>query len=134
MQFVHAFFNMSVTLLFCHQAWLGLLIRKARQSGKTMPLPTVKRHRKLGPVLIILGLLGFFSGLTIALLDTGKLVSFILHLVVGLIIVLLLATTFNISRRIHGQTASIRNIHFAVGIIILCLYFLEVAIGAAALF
>lgn len=135
MQFVHAFFNMSIALLFCYQAWLGILIRKARRSsGQTMPLSTVKRHRKMGPVLIVLGLLGFFSGLTIVWLDTGKLLEFIPHFFIGLVIAVLLLATLTISRNIHGQTASIRNIHFLIGIIILCLYFVEVIIGAAVLF
>jgi len=84
--------------------------------------------------LIVLGVLGFFIGLTLVLLDTGKILEFPPHLFTGLVIVVLLLTIYVVSRKIKGTDSPYRTPHFILGIILLCLYLIEVFLGIGVLF
>jgi hypothetical protein len=116
-------------LLFLYQGWLGLRIRRDRRARAPLPIPVVKRHRRMGPVLVILGGLGFLEGLILVLLDSGRVLEFPPHLFTGLIIVVLLLATYKISRDIKGPDSPFRTPHFILGIAILCLYLVNVVIG-----
>jgi hypothetical protein len=126
---VHGAYNAIVMLLFLYQGWLGLRIRRDRRARAPLPIPVVKRHRRMGPVLVILGAFGFLEGLTLVLLDSGRVLEFPPHLFTGLTIVVLLLATYKISRDIKGPDSPYRTPHFILGIAILCLYLVNVVIG-----
>jgi hypothetical protein len=117
-------------LLFLYQGWLGLRIRRDRRAHAPLPLPLIKRRRKKGPVLAILGGLGFLTGLTLVLLDTGNVLEHQPHFITGLSIVVLLISTYRISRDIKGPDSPFRTTHFALGVAILCLYLVNVFLGS----
>jgi Protein of unknown function (DUF4079) len=133
LRLVHGAFNTVVLLLFLYHGRLGFSIRRARRSHAPLPFPAIKRHRKMGPVLTILGGLGFCIGLTLVLLDTGNILEYPAHLFVGTVILILLVTTFLISRKIKGPDSPLRTPHFILGIAILCLYLIEVFLGIGVL-
>jgi hypothetical protein len=126
---VHGAYNTIVMLLFLYQGWLGLRIRRDRRARAPLPIPVVKRHRRMGPVLVILGAFGFLEGLTLVLLDSGRVLEFPPHLFTGITIVVLLLATYKISRDIKGPDSPYRTSHFVIGIAILCFYLVNVVIG-----
>jgi len=130
----HGLFSAIVAVLFFYQGWLGLTIRRARRSQAPIPIASVRRHRKIGPVLASLGGLGFLVGLILALMDTGRILYYPLHLFIGLTIVVLLIGTFLISRRIKRPDSPYRTPHFILGICILLLYILQSFLGLGILF
>ena len=134
LRLVHGGYNSLVMLLFFYHGWLGVTIRHARKSKTSLPLGAIKRHRKTGPVLAILGGLGFLIGFTLTLLDTGNILEFPAHFMVGCTIVLCLLATFLISRKIKGPDSPYRTPHFILGIAILCLYLIQVFLGIGVLF
>lgn len=129
----HAAYNSTLLLLLLYHAWLGLAIRRARQQSAPLPKLPIKRHRQLGPMLAIMVLFGFSSGLLLVLLDTGNFMQFPLHFLVGTMIVLLLFATYLVSRKIRVQETAYRDLHFALGIIILGLYLIEMFLGLTVL-
>jgi hypothetical protein len=131
---LHGFYNALVLFLFFYQAWLGLTIRRTRRSKAPFPVASVKRHRKAGPVLAILGGLGFLVGLTLVLMDTGRILEYPLHLCVGLVIVPLLISAFIVSRKIKGPDSPFRMPHFILGMCILLLYVIQSFLGLGILF
>lgn len=133
LRIVHGLFNFSVMLMFFYTARFGLMVRRARMSGAPMPVAAVVRHRQLGPILAVLGGLGFGAGLILVLLDTGNILKYPAHLLVGAAIVTLLFATFQVSRKIKGASSPNRDIHFRLGIAILTLYILEVFLGLGVL-
>lgn len=134
LRLVHGSYNSLVMLLFFYHGWLGITIRRARKSKAPLPFAVIKRHRKTGPVLAIMGGLGFLIGLTLILLDTGNVLEYPSHFLVGCTIVLCLLSTFLISRKIKGPDSPYRTPHFVLGIAILCLYLIEVFLGIGVLF
>ncbi len=134
LRLVHACYNTSIMLLFFYHGWLGLTIRRQRRAKAPLPFPMIRRHRKMGPVMIVLGVLGFFIGLTLVLIDTGRVLEYPPHLFTGLVIVFLLLTIYAVSRKIKGTDSPYRTPHFILGIILLCLYLIEVFLGIGVLF
>lgn len=134
LRWVHAFYNGAILLLFFYHGWLGGKIRSGRKAKVPLPFPAIKRHRKMGPVLVILGVTGFFIGFTLVMLHTGNLLEYPLHFFTGLLIVTLLVTTWTLSRNIKGPDSPYRTPHFIVGIAILCLYLVEAVLGLGILF
>ncbi len=133
LRLAHGAYNTAVTLLFLYHGRLGLSIRRARMSQAPLPFPAIKRHRKMGPVLTILGGLGFCIGLTLVLLDTGNILEYPAHFFVGAALLSLIVTTFLISRKIKGQDSPLRTPHFILGLAILSLYLIEVFLGIGVL-
>ncbi len=133
LRLVHASYNTLVAALFFYHGWLGTKIRHARKAKGPLPFPVIRRHRKSGPVLVILGIGGFCIGFTLVLLDTGNVLEYPSHFFVACMIVLCLASTFLISRRIKGADSPYRTPHFILGVTILCLYLIEVSLGIGAL-
>jgi hypothetical protein len=133
LRWVHAFYNGCVLLLFLYHGWLGGKIRRARRAKAPLPFQAIKRHRKTGPALVILGVTGFFIGFTLVLLHTGNLLEYLSHFFTGLAIVLLLVTTWAVSRKIKGPDSPYRTPHFIMGITILFLYFVEAVLGLGIL-
>ena len=79
----HGFFNLCMMALFCYQGWMGFLIRQARTSGTPMPLDTVRRHRKAGPVFALWGVVGYIAGIVVVVLDKGRVFEYPLHFLTG---------------------------------------------------
>jgi len=134
LRLVHGSYNIIMMLLFLYQGSLGLRIRRERKRGNKPPLNTIKRHRSIGPVLAPLGVLGFFAGVTLSLLDDGVLLNNTLHFIVGLLLACSIITTFFISRQIRGPESPSRDLHFRLGVFILCLYPLQVFLGLGIFF
>jgi hypothetical protein len=133
LKLVHGLFNLSVVLLFFYHARNGLLIRRARTAKTPLPIQAIKRHRRMGPKLALLGGAGFSAGLTLVMLDTGKVLQYPPHLFVGMSIVLMLFLTYRVSRRIVGPSAPQRNLHYRLGLAILALYLVNVVLGIGVL-
>ena len=133
LKLVHGLFNLTVMLLFFYHARNGLLIRRARRTKSPPPLPAIKRHRRLGPLLALLGAGGFAAGLLLVIVDTGNVFAYPAHLFAGVAILLLLFFTSRLSRKIVGLAAPQRDLHFRLGITILVLYLVNVVLGAAVL-
>ena len=99
---VHGSFNTLVFICFLYQAWMGLKIRRGRKSGQSQFI-AMKRHRRLGPFLVIIGVLGYCFGLAMVLIDTGKVLEYPLHLAIGSLIVLFLVGQYVVSKRIDND-------------------------------
>jgi hypothetical protein len=130
---VHGTFNLSVMLLFLYHARNGLLIRRARTNKTPLPFQAIKRHRRMGPVLALLGAGGFCAGLILVLLDTGNVLQYPPHLLVGMAIVTLLFLTYRVSRKITGSAGQERDLHYRLGLAILALYLVNVVLGIGVL-
>lgn len=130
---VHGALNLLVMSLFWYQAFLGFKIRKARKSGGLNP-KAVKRHRKLGPLFVLLAFVGYSGGAALAYLDNGRLLKYPLHFINGTIIIAAVSVTFIVSRRLTLQDERLRNIHLTLGLLILSLYALQVLLGLSILF
>jgi hypothetical protein len=128
----HGSFNTLLALVFLYQGWMGLSIRRGRKKGE--PRGTVvRRHRRLGPVLVTLGILGYCLGVVLVLIDKGRVFEYPLHLAVGSLIVLFLLGQYAVSRRIKGLDSSWRTPHLAIGVGIVCLYVLQIVVGIGVL-
>ena len=134
LRLVHVSYNSLVMFLFFYHGWLGIKIRRARKSKSPLPFAAIKRHRKTGPVLAIMGGLGFLIGFTLILLHTGNVLEYPSHFLVGCTIVLCLISTFLISRKIKGPDSPYRIPHFVLGILILCLYLIQAFLGIGVMF
>ena len=133
LRLAHGAFNATMLLFFLYQGMLGFRIRRDRLAGAPLPLSVIKRHRKAGPILTVLGGLGFLGGISVVLLDKGHILAFPPHFLTGLTIVVLLIATFRISRDIKGPDSSFRRPHFILGIAVLCMYALNVLFGIGIL-
>ncbi|OGQ85458.1 MAG: hypothetical protein A2512_00450 [Deltaproteobacteria bacterium RIFOXYD12_FULL_56_24] len=129
----HGTFNSLVMLFFCYQGWLGYVIRHHRLTDAPAPLPVMRRHRRQGPWLVMLGWTGFVAGMVIVLLDKGKVMTYPLHFSLGLAIVLIQGGAWAASRRIKGRGPEGRNRHRLMGILLLCLYPIQIIIGLGIL-
>jgi hypothetical protein len=134
LEIIHGLYNLVVVFLFFYQGWLGLKIRRERIRGGTRDFSVVKKHRQNGPVFSLLGLLGFLAGLALVYIDKGYLLTYPLHLFVGLGLVLLIGLSYLLSKRIKGPEPSIRTTHFIIGLFLLSLYVIQVFIGLDVLF
>jgi uncharacterized protein DUF4079 len=132
LQLAHGAFNFLVMLLFFRQGWLGLRIRRGRLAGTPM-LPAVRQHRRAGPVVAALGIVGFFIGMTLALVDHGHIFYYPYHFLSGATLALCIAATFLVSRRLKGPAPPWRTVHTLLGCVILVLYPLQVLLGLGIL-
>jgi hypothetical protein len=129
----HGFFNFCMLCLFCYQGWLGLKIRKGRLDGMQLPLEFVRRHRSLGPVFALWGVLGFCAGLVLVLLDKGRIAEYPLHLAGGAGVAAVIVGLYAVSRRIIEGVEVYRDVHFGLGMLLLCLYVVQSFLGLAVL-
>jgi hypothetical protein len=133
LKLAHGFFNLCMMALFCYQGWIGYLIRQARMSGAPMPFDAVRKHRKAGPVFALLGIIGYFVGIVVVLLDKGRVFEYPFHFMTGSAIAVVIASLYAVSRRITATDISSRNIHFSLGMCLLALYVIQVLLGLGIL-
>jgi len=134
LRMVHGIYNACITFLFFYLGLQGFIVRRARLSHQPLPFSAIKKHRRMGPVFAVLGMLGFFSGLTLIIVHTGRIFEYPSHLVVGLTVLILILWTLNLSRRIKGTDSLQRRQHFIIGIAILIVYLVEMFLGIRLLF
>jgi uncharacterized membrane protein YozB (DUF420 family) len=134
LRIAHGFFNITIFLFIVFQAWFGLRIRKQRKAKQPPLIPAIKRHRKLGPFLIPVGVFGFLSGCIIVYLDYGYLLKYPLHFFAGLTIASLLLVTYPVSRAIRAGESPWRERHYRLGLFAICLYSIQVLLGLGILF
>ena len=128
----HGSFNALLALAFLYQAWMGLTIRRARKRGESQII-AMKRHRRFGPFLVVMGLLGYCLGLILVYIDKGRVLEYPLHLAVGSLIVLFLLGQYAVSGKIKGLESSWRTPHLAIGVGLICLYVLQIGVGIGVL-
>jgi len=128
----HGSFNALLALVFLYQARMGLSIRRGRKRGEPQ-LKAMRRHRRLGPFLVVMGLLGYCLGLILVSIDKGRVLEYPLHLVVGSVIVLFLLGQYAVSRKIKGPESPWRTPHLVNGTGLICLYVLQIVIGVGVL-
>jgi hypothetical protein len=130
----HGSFNLCLLCLFCYQGWMGLRIRTARLDASPLPFILVRRHRILGPVLALWGLLGFVSGLTMMLLDKSRVLEYPLHFATGAVVVAVIGALTAVSRRIGRSALPVRDVHFGLGMTLLGLMIIQCFLGLSILF
>ncbi len=133
LRLVHGSYNFIVMFLFAYQAYLGVTVRSNRINRSFVP-KIVRHHRRYGPPLVIIGIIGYLAGLALVYVDRRAVFKYPLHLAVGTLIVVLLIATFFISRKIKGASSPWRTRHYVVGGFILFLYFVQTLIGIGILF
>jgi hypothetical protein len=129
LKLLHGLYNTLVVLLFIRQGWLGLGIRKNRVHGRPPNLTAIKKHRRAGPALALMAGGGYLAGLILSYFDHGDLIHFPSHFMTGTALVLLIGSTYLVSRQIRGLALPWRNGHAALGTIILTLYPIQVYFG-----
>ncbi len=128
---LHGLYNFTIMLLFFYQASLGLRVRRGRKAGH-LPTVSVKKHRRNGPVFMVMAGFGYLAGLVITSLDQSHIIVFPPHFLTGTILVLSIATTYFISRKINGDEVW-RDRHYRLGIFILIIYVLQAFFGITVL-
>ncbi len=129
LKLAHASFNILVMCLFIYQLSLGLRIRGKRSAGEQPDAKLIKKHRRNGPIFVILGCAGYLGGISILYIDKGKLIQYPLHFITGSLIAISLISTYLISKKIRVTKSLWRTSHFILGIIIVCLYLIQVFLG-----
>ncbi len=132
LRYVHGAFNLTMMLLFLYQGSLGLRIRRGRLANSP-GAPLAKRHRRLGPVLAPLGVLGFLAGLALVLLDKGRVFEYPLHFLGGLAVAALIICAFLLSRKIKSPDTPGRAAHFRAGVVLLLVYPVQALLGLGIL-
>lgn len=115
-------------LLLISQGVLGLKIRRERKRGK-QNTAFIHWHRKTGQVLVVMGIAGFFAGLTLVTVEHGNILEFPSHLLTGSVLIAALIIQSYISGKIERSDNRIRKMHLAIGITIICLYFIQILLG-----
>jgi len=134
LRILHGSYNFIIALTFIYQGWLGIKIRNERKAAGSRDLHVIRRHRNLGPVLVLLCSLGYFGGAVLVYIDKGRIFEFPLHNMTGAGIIILVIISFLTSRRIKGLDSKWRTPHFVLGIGILCVYLVQVFLGLDVLF
>jgi hypothetical protein len=129
LKLLHGSYNIVMMVLFIRQGVVGIAIRRERVAGRTPLFEAIKRHRRAGPILTLLGSFGFLAGALIGFIDHGHLLHYPRHFITGAVLVLLLGVTYLISRKIKGPALPWRFVHLITGIAILALYLVQVYLG-----
>jgi hypothetical protein len=99
-RYLHGTFNTCIAAAIFYQGLLGLRVRKGRARGSP-DTNAAKVHRRLGPVVMSLGVMGFLVGSALAFWDHGHILKYPLHFVTGATIIVLLIGTTVVSRSIR---------------------------------
>lgn len=129
LKLLHGSYNIVMMVLFIRQGLLGIMIRRERVAGRPPLFVAIKRHRRAGPILTLLGSLGFLAGAVLGFVDHGHFLHYPRHFITGAVLVLLLSVTYLVSRKIKGPAPPWRLAHFITGMAILTLYLAQVYFG-----
>lgn len=129
LQLAHVLANSSLFFAFAYQGLLGWRIRRRRVAGVLPDFSVVKRHRALGPILATLLPIGYLVGLITAYLHKGIWVRFPGHLAVGTALLVVVFSAVLVSRRIRGAQSPWRAPHFALGLLLLCTFLVQIYLG-----
>ena len=129
LKLAHGSYNILVMFLFIYQWSLGLRIKKKRIAGEQPGAKLIRKHRRNGPIFVILGCFGYLAGISIVYLDKGKIIQYPLHFIIGSLIAISLLSTYLISKKIRATKSPWRTSHFMLGILIICLYLIQMFLG-----
>ena len=129
LQAAHVFSNGALFLAFAYQGTLGWRIRSRRVAGVLQDFSVVKRHRALGPILATLLPIGYLAGLITAYLHKGIWVRYPGHLAVGTVLLVVVCSTYLVSNKIRGPQSPWRQAHFALGLLLLCTFLVQIYLG-----
>ena len=129
LQLAHVSFNSALFIAFVYQGVLGWRIRKRRVAGVLQDFNEVKKHRALGPVLATLLPIAYLAGLITVYLHKGLWVRFPGHLAVGTVLLVVVCSIVLVSRRIRGAQSPWRTPHFALGLLLLCVFLVQIFLG-----
>jgi uncharacterized iron-regulated membrane protein len=129
LQLGHVFFNAALFLALAFQGLLGWRIRKRRVAGVLQDFSVVKRHRTLGPILATLVPVGYLAGVSITYLSRGLWVRYPGHFTAGTVLVVAAGATFLASRRIRGAQSPWRARHATLGLVLLCVFLVQIFLG-----
>lgn len=133
-KYAHGAFSTMVILLFLYQGSLGMSMRSRRQSGAPPEVRSVRRHRRFGPMLVILVISGFAGGIASVFLQWENYFMYPIHFLNGLTVIALAIVTFLVSRKIRGKETTWRTVHYVIGLAILLLFILQAYLGIRILF
>ena len=128
----HGTFNATIFFFILYQGLLGYRIRKARLA-RVSAVNDQKKHRRNGPVLVVLGIAGFFAGMFLVYLDYGYILKYPLHFMNGAAIAIALGGLLLISKKIKSAASEWRRSHFVLGIVTLFFYFSQLLLGLSIL-
>jgi hypothetical protein len=131
--YAHGLYNTVIFLLFVWQGWLGSKIRIGRLAGGPPNITVIRRHRRFGPVVFLLGIAGFLSGVVIVYIGGGNILARPLHFSVGTVLTVSIIVAFFFSRKIKGRSSRWRTLHFAAGTVTVCLYVIQIYLGITIL-
>jgi uncharacterized iron-regulated membrane protein len=129
LQIGHVFFNAALFVALAFQGLVGWRIRKRRIAGALPDFSVVRRHRTLGPVLAALLPMGNLAGVSITYLSRGLWVRYPGHFAAGTVLVAVAGATFLASRRIRGAQSPWRVRHAALGLVLLCVFCVQIFLG-----
>ena len=129
LKILHGSYNTIMASIFLYHGSLGWRIRRERKAEGKRDFEVVRRHRRRGPYIAVLGVLGYLAGLVLVYIDKGRLLEYPLHTLAGSSLALFIIATFVISRKIKGPESPWRTPHFIMGLVILLLYIIQIFIG-----
>lgn len=129
LQLAHVLVNSALFFALLYQGRLGWRIRRRRVAGVLPDFSVVKRHRALGPILATLLPFGYLVGLITVYLNKGLWVRYPGHLAVGTVLLVVVGATFLVSRKIRGAQSPWRTPHFALGLLLLCAFLVQIYLG-----
>jgi len=132
LRYVHGGLNLLVAIMVWSMLALGLGIRRRRASGRAT-LKLSSPHMAIGPVLAVLGPMGFLAGVTLITLDKGSPLEYPPHFVLGFLIALALPGMFLLSRALLKGSQRARRAHRRLGITLAVLYMFQVLLGIGIL-
>ena len=129
LQLAHVSVNGALFFALVYQGRLGWRIRRRRVAGVLQDFNVVKRHRALGPILATLLPMGYLAGLITAYLHKGIWVRYPGHLAVGTVLLVVVCSIVLVSKRIRGPQSPWRQAHFALGLLLLCTFLVQIYLG-----
>lgn len=129
LQVTHAFFAGVLFLAFVFQGHLGWRLRKKRVAGVLQDFSLVKKHRARGPILATLVSVVYLAGLITVYLHKGLWVRHPGHLAGGTVLLVVVGSVYLASKRIRGTQSPWRTPHFALGLLLLCAFAVQIYLG-----